>query len=193
MSIVYSNSQGERIRKIAELDEKVFHARDLANLWQIKNRNTLHMTLARYVKANLLHRIYKGFYSLVPVSKIDTFYLGAKAISKYCYLTTETVLFQHGYISAEPQVVTFVSHKNLDFTLENIHYKCRSIADKYLLNPAGVVSKNKYFEACPERAIADILYFRPTFHFDREPDWRSIKKIQQSVGYPLTPKRYDFT
>lgn len=62
-----------RFAQVAKLGEIVFRADDLANLWQITNKNTLHTTLSRYVKKGLLFRIWKGLYSVRPVADIDPF------------------------------------------------------------------------------------------------------------------------
>lgn len=186
------NNQALRIAKLAVMNERIFHTRDLANLWGINNKNTLYTTIKRYSKIGLLHRLYKGFLSLVPPDSIDQFELGAKALSRYSYLTTESVLYSHGYISQPPSIITFAGLKNQQISIGNRYYKCRQLQENFLFNPKGIKQEGNVLVATPERAIADMLYFKPTFHFDKEPDWATIKDIQEALGYPLTKQRYAF-
>ncbi len=191
--IITDNSQ--RLAEIAKLGEVIFHTKDLANLWQIKSANTLHTTLKRYVKRGLLFRIYRGFYSIKPISDLDPLILGAKALHDFSYVTAETVLRKEGVILQLGDKITFASPKSKKFSIGKNHYYSRKLADKYLYNPAGVSYSNGVKIAGLNRALADMLYFNPSVHFDAEKfiNWKKVKKMQEQVGYPLTPKRYDFT
>ena len=61
----------------------------------------------------------------------------------------------------------------------------RQLKDEYLINPTGVVNQNGVFVATTERAVADMLYFNPRYHFDvpERIDWKKVKFIQKEVGY----------
>lgn len=48
MSTEKNNKQAHRFALLAQMDEKVFHASDLASLWEITQKNTLYTTLKRY-------------------------------------------------------------------------------------------------------------------------------------------------
>lgn len=189
----FSSSQAHRIVLLASSNEKLFHVKDLANLWNIKNENTLYTVLKRYSQAGLLYRIYKGFYSLLPSEKLDPVLLGAKAIHQFCYLSTESVLYAEGYISQKVDPLTFVSEKSFKFKINGHSYVNRKLADKFLYQPEGIIEKNGIKFATTQRAIADMLYFNPFFHFDKKVDFQEIKKLQLKIGYPLTFNRYDFT
>jgi predicted transcriptional regulator of viral defense system len=193
MSTGKNNVTAKRIALLSEKDEKLFHSRDLANLWLIENKNTLYATLKRYQQTGLLHRIYKGFYSLLPLEKLDPQLIGIKALHEYCYVSTESVLFAHGFISQMVEFTTLVSQKSLKFTIGPYHFISRKLDQKYLYNQEGITQTGSLNIATPERAIADMLYFNPTFHFDKTPDWQKVKKLQQKIGYPLTTHRYDRT
>jgi predicted transcriptional regulator of viral defense system len=172
--------------------EKIFHARDLANLWLINNQNSLYVTLKRYQDQGLIHRIYKGFYSLVPLEKLDPLQIGAAALHNFCYVSLETVLFNEGYISQKPGYFTFVSSISKRFTIGESSYKSRQLKEMFLYQTAGIKEQNTVKIASPQRAIADMLYFNPYFNFDRKVAWPEIKALQTKIGYPLTPRRYDF-
>ncbi|MEK7167198.1 MAG: hypothetical protein AAB732_02205 [Patescibacteria group bacterium] len=184
----------QRLAEIAKLSKIIFHSKDLANLWQIKNANTLHTTLKRYTKAGILFRIYKGFYSIKPINNLDFLLLGAKALHRFCFVTTETILQKHGVILQSNDQITFVSPISKRFSIGKHNYYSRKLADKYLYNPAGVYFSDGVKIATIDRAIADILYFNPNVYFDAEKfiNWKNIKKMQKAIGYPLTLKRYDF-
>lgn len=191
MSTLKNNTPAQRMALLAKKQEIIFHIDDLANLWEITDRNTLRVTLKRYVDNKLLHRIYRGFYSLHPLAELDPIVLGAKALHQFCYLSTETILWREGFISQAPSMYTFMSGISKEFSIGQHRFKSRKLHDRYLFQPAGLITKNGTKQALPERAIADMLYVNPRFHFDRPIHWGKIKKIQKEIGYPLTPHRYD--
>lgn len=191
VSTLRNNITARRIALLAEKSEKVFHTEDLANLWNIQNKNTLRVTLKRYVEGGLFCRIYKGFYSLFPIGELDPVLIGAKALHQFCYLSTETVLYREGYISQIIDYYTFVSSKSSKFIIGGRKFKSRQLDEKYLYNSEGVFLNNEVKIATVERSICDILYFNPNYHFDRPLDWRKIRSMQRKIGYPLTPHRYD--
>ncbi|MEK7528636.1 MAG: hypothetical protein AAB592_02635 [Patescibacteria group bacterium] len=191
MSTLKNNISAQRMALLAKKQEVIFHIDDLANLWEITDRNTLRVTLKRYTDNQLLHRIYRGFYSLYPLSELDPVILGAKALHQFCYLSTETVLWREGFISQAPSVYTFVSAISKQFCIGPHLFKSRKLHDRYLYQPTELITKNGVRQALPLRAIADMLYVNPQFHFDRPIAWKKIRKIQKEIGYPLTPHRYD--
>lgn len=180
----------ERFSQLARLGEIVFHVSDLANLWQISNKNTLRTTLKRYTQKKILYRIWRGMYSLKPIYQLDPLLLGIKALHSYAYVSAETILFRCGIISQRPYGVTLISSVSRRFSINNQDYYCRKLSDKYLFNPIGIIEKNGVKEASLERAVADLLYFNPKTSFDAPLDWDKIKKLQKNIGYPLIINRY---
>lgn len=191
MSTLKNHVSARRIALLGQKEEVIFHIDDLANLWEITDRNTLRITLKRYVDNRLLYRIYRGFYSIHPLSELDPLLLGTKALHQFCYVSMETVLWQEGFISQTPYAYTFISSVAKHFQIGSHRFKSRKLHDRYLFQPAGIIIKNKIRQALPERAIADMLYFNPFFHFDRPVPWKKIKMMQKNIGYPLTHNRYD--
>lgn len=116
--------------------------------------------------------------------------MGAKAIHEYCYVNAETVLQEHGFLNQVVPLITFVSSKSRRFKIGKSEYKSRKLKDRFLYNPIGIIEKDGIKKADAFRAIADMLYFNSYAHFDRNVPWAEVKKVQKSVGYPLTPKRY---
>lgn len=166
-------------------ERNLFHTKDLSLLWGINNPATLRRTISRYVKKGTLIPIYRGFYSVLPLEKIDVFDLGASAFHSFCYLSTETVLVQTGIIFQMIYAHTYCSSKTKTIQIGESIYKSRSLKDKYLYNPAGIIDHPNYKIATAERAIADMLYFNPKYYFDAHDqiDWKKVKEIQKEVGY----------
>ena len=191
MSTLKTNISARRFALLNQRKEQLFHINDLAVLWGISNLNTLRILLKRYTDAGIFYRVYRGFYSTVPLSALDPILLGAKAIHGPCYLSTESVLFEAGYLAQVPQSITFVGEKNHHFSIGSNHYKCRQLSPQYLYNGAGVEEKNGFLAAGPERALCDLLYFNPKAHLDKETSWSTVKVLQKKLGYTLTPERYD--
>lgn len=175
----------QRFAKIAGLGEVVFHADDLANLWRIQNKNTLHTTLTRYVQAGLLNRIYRGFYSIIPLDKINPFLIGVKALHGYAYVTTETILARAGAILQDIGKITLAGGNSRQFSIGEWNFRSRKLKDKFLFNPEGISSEQGILTASPERAAADMLYFNPNFYFDNRKvlDWKKVKELQKKIGY----------
>lgn len=187
------NKHSNRFAELARLGEVVFHTDDLANLWHIINKNTLYTTLKRYVEQGLLFRIHKGFYAIKPISEIDPLLLGQKSLHAYAYVSTETILAEEGLIQQLIPAITLIATQSRRFSIGSQSYYARKLADQFLYQAIGVVTKeNGIHKANGERALADLLYFNPRAHIDatKSVNWEKVRNIQKELGYPLTPDRY---
>jgi hypothetical protein len=175
-----------RISELNQLDRKLFHTNDLAILWGIADRHNLYMTITRYIDRGILFPIYKGLYSSVPISSVNPLELGQAIIHRYCYLTTETVLSQAGIISQVVYDYTFAAELSRRVSVDRWRFRFRQLKNEYLHHPAGIASQNGIFVASVERAVADMLYFNPKYHFDilELIDFEKVRFIQKEIGYP---------
>jgi hypothetical protein len=175
-----------RLSKLIQLDRKLFHTADLADIWGIANRNTLYMTITRYIDRGILHPVYKGLYSIVPLAQIDPLELGKAIINRYAYLSTETILWQAGIISHKIYDYTFVSSLSKYVVVSPWLFRFRQLKDKYLFNQAGIRDQNGVLMASLERAVADMLYFNPRYRFDDPQgiDFDEVSQIQEAIVYP---------
>lgn len=166
-------------------NRQIFSTRDLALLWQISNDNTLYTTVKRYLQKGILVPIQKGLYATVPLEKIDPIFLGTSFLKTYCYLTCEYVLSLNGLIFQPLDQITFVSTVSKKFKIAGHSYFSRKMADRYLFNETGLITKNGLKIASSERAAADMLYFRPGFHFDNKLslDMKKVNLLRKEVGY----------
>ncbi len=181
--IKLANVKQNRFLSIAKLGISVFHIDDLARIWGINNRNTLLTSLRRYVESGLIYRLYRGLYSIKPLAELDPLLLGAQAIHDYCYLSSETILVKHGIIFQQVNYFTFIGKKTKRFKMGSYKYYCRQLKDKFLYNDIGIDKTGKFNFATPERAVADILYFNPKYHFDNPTaiNWKEVTRIQAVV------------
>lgn len=174
-----------KIDKLLKLDEKLFHTQDLAIIWEIENKNTLYTTIKRYLQKGILIPIHKGFYATVPLEKINPVRLGIGYLHTFAYLSCESVLIKSGVIFQKENYITFVSSVSKKFTIGNFSFLVRKMKEEFLYNDAGIIKKEGIWEASLERAVADILYFNPYYHFDnpKKINWRKVKEIKKVIGY----------
>jgi hypothetical protein len=174
-----------RLSELLQLDRKIFHTNDLAILWGIADKHNLYMTITRYIDKGVLFPIYKGLYSTVPISSLNPLELGQAIIHRYTYLTTESILSQAGIISQTVYDHTFVADISKRVSVGPWSFRFRQLKNDYLYNPVGIV-QNRVLIASTERAVADMLYFNPKYHFDvpESIDFEKVRLIQKEVGYP---------
>lgn len=178
-----------RFADIALLDEVVFHTKDLANLWNIKNKNTLYQTLSRYEKNGLLYRIYNSLYSISDIKNIDPYLLGVKALHFHSYISCESILYDNGIINQKPREITLVSNLSKRFKIRDFKFRSRRLQDKFLFNNTGIQIINGVQMASIERAILDMIYFSPKKYLDAYNsnliDWDKVRELSLEIGYNI--------
>ena len=184
-----------RFADIALLDEEIFHTTDLANLWNIRNKNTLYKTLSRYSSQGIIHRIYNGLYSIYEMKDIDSYLLGVKILHGSAYVSTETILYDAGIINQKPREITFAGPISKRFSVGGYRYRSRKLQDKFLFNNAGIRIKDGLLTASTERAVLDMLYFSPRKYLDaynsKLINWDKVRDLSNEIGYNIkipTPK-----
>jgi predicted transcriptional regulator of viral defense system len=174
----------DKISVLIQQPQKLFHTSDLKVIWGIYNESTLYQTIYRLIKKKIFFRVQKGLYSIVPLDQLDPTEIGFRAINHFSYLSTETVLAKNGIINQSPNKITFVSSSPANFTINNNLYLVRQLKPQCLNNTVGIIQNDKgFFMATTERAIADILYFQPNYHFDADNliNWKLVKNYQQQI------------
>ena len=183
--IVQQNIKKDKLNLLLKSPQNLFHSQDLAILWGVNNRNTLYTTVQRYIKKGILIRIQKGLYSKVPLDQLNSAKIGLSFLHSFAYLSTESVLAQSGIISQSIPYITLISNRSRRFSVGNSLYISRQMKDKFLFNDTGIIEKDGIKQASLERAIADLLYYRPTYHFDAPHliDRQKVKEIQKAIGF----------
>jgi predicted transcriptional regulator of viral defense system len=165
--------------------KKVFHTQDLAVIWGISDKNALYVTIDRFKKRGILIPIFKGYYATFPLNKIDPWEIGTKAMHGFCYVSCETILAKEGLINAIPRYITLVGKKTWTVEIGENTYRCRQLRDSFLFQSAGILEKGGVYYASVPRAIADMHYYNPHFHWDAPIDryQSEVADIQSAVGY----------
>ena len=180
------NTKVNKPAALLQSKQTLFHTHDLAALWNISNTNTLYTTISRFVRGQTLIPIQKGLYSKIPLNQTDPLELGVFLLHPYAYVSCETILTMTGIIHQAAYQYSLVSSVSKIYSLLTLNYKIRKLSEKYLFNTAGITTNERsIMTASTERAIADLLYFQPTYHFDASAtiNWEKVKNIQQEVGY----------
>ncbi len=170
-----------KAQKLIRDDRNLYHAQDLSVLWGVENKNTLYTTIKRYIRKGFLYKVHKGLYSTKPVEQIDPVELGLVALRRWGYLSTETVLSNQGVILQEVKYITLISDVSKKFTIAGNSYRVRKMKEDFLHNEEGITDKR----ASLERAVADILYYNPSYCFDNSAkiNWTKVREIKDKVGY----------
>lgn len=69
-------------------------------------------------------------------------------------------------------------------TINNHTFTFRKIKDAVLFNPTGVVSRDNYSAATPERAFLDMVYLFPDYYFDnlKPINWAKCAELVKIYG-----------
>lgn len=175
-----------RISILIQQQQRLFHISDLRVLWGIRKSSSLYQTIYRLINKRILFSIYNGFYSIVPIYKLDPIEIGFRAIRKFSYLSTESVLAKNGIINQIPTKITFVSSRSFGVDINDVGYLVRQMSSSRLNNITGIFQNSLgVFEADIERAVVDMLYFVPTYHFDADKiiNWDKVAAYQKQLDY----------
>lgn len=157
-----------RVKKTLILDiyrskNTVFSIKDIALLWGESDKELIKMRIYRYVKANKLYSIRKGFYA--KDENYDKYELATKIYTP-SYISFETVLARAGVIFQRYEQVFLASYLSREIDADNQKYSYKKIKDIILTNNIGIENKKNYSIACPERALLDMIYLNKNYHFD---------------------------
>ncbi len=158
----------KRFSQLATMGEVIFTVQDVATIWNITNRQTLRVLLARYVKRRILWRIWRGLYSIIDPKNINPLLIGIKILHGYGYVSCETVLFDAGLINQRPTEITIVSNVSKKFSLLGYNYRSRKMSDEMLYDTFGIVYKDGVYTATVGRAKKDMNYFNPKKYYDAD-------------------------
>ena len=152
-----------RIIKLINSGKTVFTTNELALFWKITNSNVLRVTINRYIKSNYLINLQRGIYTLKE--NINKFELAVK-LKKYSYISFETVLLAENIINQWDDKIISASNRTLSTENKYGEFKYRQLPDSILFNKNGIIKKNNYSIATPERALCDKVYKDGIIYFD---------------------------
>ncbi len=151
------------IAKIHQSSKSVFTNKDLALIWRETNNSNLKSKIAYYVKRGALVRLTRGVFA-----KDKNYNAKELANSLYLpsYISFETVLREAGVIFQHYESIFAAGPFSKTVKVNNYEIVFRKLKDETLYNPSGVIVKNNYSIASPERAFLDTIYLFPEYYFD---------------------------
>ena len=162
--------------KLYQSSKTILTNKDLALIWQENNKESLYAKTAYYVKQKALIRLTRGVFA-----KNYDYNSKELATSIYIpsYISFETVLREAGVIFQHYDTIFVVSKWPKTMTIDKHTITFRKLKNVVLFNSAGIVGKDNYSIATPERAFLDMIYLFPNYYFDnlKEIDWEKCDEI----------------
>lgn len=145
-------------------NKTVFSLADLGKIAKITEKKYLKLLVFRLVFRGELKRICRGYYGLRD--DYDPWELANKIFSP-SYVSLETVLFKEGVIFQDySNTISSVGTNKREKKIGGRIFLYYKIKNEILLNPLGVKHVANYIVAEKERAIGDMIYLHPNYHFD---------------------------
>ncbi len=164
------------IAKLYQSSKTILSNKDLALIWQENNKEGLYAKTAYYVKQKALIRLTRGVFA-----KNKDYNLKELATSIYTpsYISFETVLREAGVIFQHYDTIFVVSKWPKTMTIDTCTITFRKLKDAVLFNPTGIIGKDNYSIATPERAFLDMIYLFPNYYFDnlKSIDWNKCDEL----------------
>ncbi len=180
------------IEKLYQAKKTIYTTHDLALVWNERDENNLKAKIAYYVKKKDLHRITRGVFA-----KDDAYEVKELATSLYTpsYVSFETVLREAGLIFQHYNETFVAAPYSMQKTYDEHTFTFRKLKNTVLFANAGILNKDSYAIASPERAFLDTLYLYPEFYFDNPDvlDWqRCIELVSLYENQQLEKRLYNY-
>jgi hypothetical protein len=174
--------------KLYKSTKTIFTNKDLALIWEERNSKKLNSKVAYYVKKGVLIKLSRGIYS--KEKEYDPKEL-ATSIYSPSYISFETVLREAGIIFQYYDTIFTASKWSKNLKIDGKSFTLRKMKESILYNPEGIIKKNAYSIATPERAFLDMIYIYPNYYFDNlEPlDWEKCSELVKIYSNKQLEKR----
>ncbi|MDP2587111.1 MAG: hypothetical protein Q8P32_05115 [Candidatus Komeilibacteria bacterium] len=178
------------IAKLYQSSKTILTNKDLALLWQENNKNNLNAKTAYYVKQKALIRLTRGVFA-----KNNNYNPKELATSIYIpsYISFETVLREAGVIFQHYNAIFAVAKWPKTLIIDKRVFTFRKLKDIVLFNSAGIINKDNYSIATPERAFLDMIYLFPNYYFDnlKSINWEACAELARIYNNKQLIKRLD--
>jgi predicted transcriptional regulator of viral defense system len=178
------------IAKIYQCQNTILTNKSLALIWQETNPNNLKAKIAYYVKQGVLIRLTRGVFA-----KDRHYNLKELANSIYApsYISFETVLREAGIIFQHYDTIFVASPWPKTITIDTHTITFRTLKETVLFNSTGIVNKDGYNIATPERAFLDMIYLFPNYYFDnlKSINWEMCDRLVKMYENKQLIKRLD--
>lgn len=168
--------KGDYIPLLLRFSQTVFSAHDIMLLWGDTNSSAVKSRISYYVKNGSLYRIRRGLYAK------DTNYDRLECATKVytpSYISFETVLAAAGIIFQYYKQIFVASYVSREIVTAESTIAFRRIQENILTNSLGIIDRQTYSIASPERAFLDVLYLSKDYHFDNLSvlNWEKVAEI----------------
>jgi predicted transcriptional regulator of viral defense system len=151
----------EAFAKLEALRQPLFETRDLATLWNVSH-SSASRAASRLAQSGMIVRLGRGKWALVR--NLNSFAIAEHLTFPFpAYISLQSALYYYGMISQIPAVTYAVSLARsrvwqTPVGAFSIHHVAAEFFFGYEMDPSSGSAKI----ALPEKALVDILYFRPT-------------------------------
>lgn len=178
------------LAKLYQTPKTILSTKDLALLWQEQDPDHLKAKIAYHVKQGVLLRLTRGVFA-----KDKDYNPRELATSIYVpsYLSFESVLRDAGIIFQHYDTLFVASPWSHTKQIDKHAITFRKLKDSVLYNPQGVIYKENYCAASPERAFLDTIYLFPNYYFDRldSLDWEKCSALAKIYRNQQLIKRFN--
>jgi len=166
----FVNNMDNLVAKLYQTLKTVLTNKDLALVWNETNKDHLKSKISYYVRRGVLIRLTRGVFA-----KDENYSRRELAASVYTpsYISFETVLRDAGIIFQHYDTIFVAGPFSKTTTINDQRITFRKLKAELSYNPTGIVFKDNYSIATPERAFLDMVYLFPDYYFDnlRSIDW----------------------
>lgn len=159
----------------------VFTTDELKTLFGIQNSSHINNIMQVMKKNSLVKNVAKRLRCLNNYNEWEL----ASKIRYPSYISFESVLQKSWIIFQNYQhTITLAASNSLKKEIDGISIEYHKIKTSILTNPVGLNYNWKYYEACPERAICDMVYLYKNTNFDNISNL-DLKRLEEiSCIYP---------
>lgn len=149
--------------KLYQFSKTILTNKDLALIWQETNPDNLKAKISYYVKRGVLIRLTRGVFA-----KETNYEPKELATSIYTpsYISFETALQKDGVIFQHYETIFAAGPWSKTVKIDEHTITFRKLQEEILYNHAGIVYRDNYSIATPERAFLDTIYLFPKYYFD---------------------------
>jgi len=149
--------------KLFQSSKTILTNKDLALIWEETSQNNLKAKTSYYAKQGALIRLTRGVFA-----KDKNYNSKELATSLYApsYISFETALREAGIIFQHYDTIFVAGKWPKTMTIDKHTFTFRKLKDTVLYNSAGIINKENYSIATPERAFLDMIYLFPNYYFD---------------------------
>jgi len=153
--------------------QTVFTFAELLLMWGGIDAATARKRASYYVKTGGLYPIRRGLYG--RDKGYDRYEMATKILTP-AYISFESVLANAGVIFQYSSQITVASYQTRDLIVDGKSVLFRTLKPAILTNTNGIIQREYYAIATPERALLDTIYLNPDYYFDQLSliDWQKV-------------------